>query len=168
MNHSFERWFRDSKIIDANGKPLIVYHGTSADFSVFGMGRGAIYFTQEPDIASEYAKHAPSHLDSAPNVMPAFISIKNPYVIDENKAKEFIDDDGEFDWTALDDELYAVMENGHDGAILYGVADFCGISVEGKRLEKTQTQFVVFHPKQIKSAIGNCGNFDRKSPDICK
>ena len=32
----FKKWFGDSKVVDENGKPLVVYHGTvAADFSTF-------------------------------------------------------------------------------------------------------------------------------------
>ena len=28
---AFKKWFRDSKVVDADGKPLVVYHGTSSE-----------------------------------------------------------------------------------------------------------------------------------------
>lgn len=31
----FMAWFGDSKVVDANGRPLVVYHGTGADFDTF-------------------------------------------------------------------------------------------------------------------------------------
>ena len=33
----FRRWFGDSKVVDEDGKPLVVYHGSDADFDVFDM-----------------------------------------------------------------------------------------------------------------------------------
>lgn len=30
---NFWKWFGDSKVVDADGKPLVVYHGTASDFS---------------------------------------------------------------------------------------------------------------------------------------
>jgi len=32
---AFKRWFGDSKVVDSNGNPIVVYHGTTADFSEF-------------------------------------------------------------------------------------------------------------------------------------
>jgi len=32
---NFKRWFGDSKIVDEEGKPLVVYHGTGADIKEF-------------------------------------------------------------------------------------------------------------------------------------
>lgn len=31
----FRRWFRDSKVVDADGEPMVVYEGTRTDFGVF-------------------------------------------------------------------------------------------------------------------------------------
>ncbi len=49
-----------SKIVDENGEPRVMYHGTGSDFTTFDMqdgslGRGA-YFTSNWDEAAEYAK----------------------------------------------------------------------------------------------------------------
>lgn len=38
---AFKRWFGDSKVVDAQGKPLVVYHGTSKRFSRVNMKKGA-------------------------------------------------------------------------------------------------------------------------------
>ena len=34
-NPNFKWWFADSKVVDDNGEPLVVYHGTNADFNIF-------------------------------------------------------------------------------------------------------------------------------------
>ena len=34
-NEAFARWFGASKIVDGNGKPLVVYHGAAREFEVF-------------------------------------------------------------------------------------------------------------------------------------
>jgi hypothetical protein len=61
---AFKRWFGDSKVVDADGKPLVVYHGTDADFGAFDLGRAgavgerfaeAAFFTSDPDVAGSYA-----------------------------------------------------------------------------------------------------------------
>ena len=31
----FKRWFGDSKVVDRDGEPLVVYHATDAEFTVF-------------------------------------------------------------------------------------------------------------------------------------
>ncbi len=37
---AFYRWFGNSKVVDDQGRPLVVYHGTSADFNTFDTGKG--------------------------------------------------------------------------------------------------------------------------------
>jgi hypothetical protein len=167
---NFKRWFENSKVVDGSGKPLVVYHGTGADFSNFGLGRGAIYFTDDSSVASVYADHAEvDGSESAPNVLAVYLRIKNPLVIDEAWAKENLDDeDGDRDWTILDNVVYNSVKTGHDGVILRSVEDFAGMDANGKRMIRPYDQFIVFSPRQIKSATGNNGNFDPNNPDITK
>lgn len=51
----FKKWFGDSKVVDANGKPLVVYHGTAGDFNAFNSIR-AIWASTTPELANEYAE----------------------------------------------------------------------------------------------------------------
>lgn len=61
----FPAWFQDSKVVDESGKPLVVFHGTGhGGFEQFDPGKQdpealygpGFYFTQDPEIASSYAK----------------------------------------------------------------------------------------------------------------
>lgn len=65
----FKRWFGDSKVVDANGKPLVVYHGTNRSFDAFsekelGVMTGAnsakegFFFTDDATTAGQYANWA--------------------------------------------------------------------------------------------------------------
>jgi hypothetical protein len=164
---AFNAWFSGSKVVNERFEPLVVFHGTGADFARFGLGRGAIYFTSDPAVASEYACQADvDDGDPAPCVMPVYLSIKNPLTIDEAWAQENLDFDGDRDWTILDNVLYEAADAGHDGVILRGVVDYAGMDANGKRLEKAYDQFIAFRSSQIKSAIGNRGTFCPDSPDI--
>ena len=57
----FRRWFGDSKVVDENGEPLVVYHGTTHHITSFAEDRGNIenhlgiahYFTDSADDAVE-------------------------------------------------------------------------------------------------------------------
>lgn len=166
---AFANWFGDSKVVNDKGEPLVVYHGTAADFSAFGTGRGAIYFTDDASIASVYGVSALEEADedeAAANVIPAYLSIQNPLVIDEAWANENLDFDGDRDWTALDNALYDAAEAGYDGAILKGVNDYAGLDKNGQRIERPYNQYIVFRSEQIKSAIGNRGTFDPANANI--
>lgn len=79
---AFRRWFGNSKVVDADGQPLVVYHGTGGDFDVFSTnGRGKTYdtgafFTSNPLVADTYAT------GDAPNVMPVYLSLQSPVIVD--------------------------------------------------------------------------------------
>lgn len=64
----FKRWFGDSKAVDEDGQPRVVYHGTAVDFDTFDPGRSgtravsdggdfgqASYFADRPATAHTYA-----------------------------------------------------------------------------------------------------------------
>lgn len=57
-NPNFQRWFRGSKVVGDDGKPLVLYHGTVKDFEAFRLGHpksyvgAGIYFTDNPEDAS--------------------------------------------------------------------------------------------------------------------
>lgn len=65
---AFKKWFGDSKVVDENGEPLVVYHGTTADFESFDSGKAnpesdlgaGVYFTNTPeDVSENYAGFGP-------------------------------------------------------------------------------------------------------------
>lgn len=78
---NFWAWFKGSKVVDANRRPMVMYHGTGADFAKFGYeyadvgnsqyGMG-FYFTNVPSTASGYAQ------GDTPNVMPVYLRILKP------------------------------------------------------------------------------------------
>lgn len=127
----FNKWFGNSKVVDENGKPLVVYHGTKADFDTFrpskdgALGQG-IYFASSEEYAQGVGK----------NVMPVYLSIKNPYIADgpiTGKAEEFTN---------------KLKKQGYDGVV-----------------NPSNGFYVVFNPTQIKS-VYNRGTFDTESPNI--
>ena len=76
---AFKRWFGDSKVVDAEGKPLVVYHGTGAKFDTFVKSDGGtfgdgIYLTSSKEAAQEYA----DTIGRDSTVMELYVSIKNP------------------------------------------------------------------------------------------
>ena len=171
---AFKNWFGDwehdpenaSKVVDKNGEPLVVYHGTYGDFTVFDKakigsatdygiwGRG-FYFTNMENTPYGNKKLA------------LFLNIRNPFIFNDYKSAEEIGDylniwDGNFH----EDDRFGIFrpyatgaaqiadsaqERGHDGLI----------AVLGK-----WTEYIAFEPNQIKSSTDNRGTFDPKNPDI--
>jgi hypothetical protein len=69
---AFKAWFGDSKAADASGKPLVVYHGTGADFDAFSLDKagsntgaasaqGTFFFSESAETANDYAYLARSN-----------------------------------------------------------------------------------------------------------
>ena len=122
----FKKWFGDSKIVNSDGKPLVVYHGTKASFNEFdslkvgtasdqGWYGSGFYFTPDPEVASDvYAKRVGDGTDGA-NVMPVYLSIKNPYDWrSENSIGLFQNNAG-----ASLEKRAELEERGFDGVVVY-------------------------------------------------
>ena len=65
-NANFKKWFGNSKVVDKNNNPLIVYHGSNNKFNKFsyenlgiqGRSEGVgFYFTDNKQIADSYGKY---------------------------------------------------------------------------------------------------------------
>jgi hypothetical protein len=87
-SNEFDTWFKGSKVVDKNGAPLMVFHGTPHSFHDFDdnkLGTGndmygaGIYFAGDPDAAGGYTG---GENDSG-NVRPSFLSIKKPLIVDD-------------------------------------------------------------------------------------
>lgn len=96
---NFWKWFGKSKVVDEQGRPMVMYHGTSQDFARFAYeyadkGNGAygmgFYFTNMPHTASGYAG------GDYPNVIPTYLNIKKPMpsdytrTLNRNKVQAFL------------------------------------------------------------------------------
>jgi hypothetical protein len=139
----FKRWFGSSKVVDDSGKPRVVYHGTgNAGFSVFN---NLSWFADSQDIASGYSKQIPAGKTEAENqaVYPVYIAIKNPKRVD---------------FFALRDDVEKWLSPN---------SKYDGIIIDRSMVPNSRGNFyVVKSPTQIKSAIGNNGNYDPAEPRI--
>lgn len=98
---NFWRWFGDSEVVDEQGRPLVVYHGTAADFAEFGAdfmysGEGAsqsgsgFYFTTNMDSSSAYSLMAHEKSNKTGGmVMPVYLALNNPMSIDFMQGEVF-------------------------------------------------------------------------------
>ncbi len=166
----FKRWFGDwqkhpknaSKIVNADGTPKVMYHGTSAengDFYVFdagkaskkgglglkALGKGNYFTAKQLDGTERYGSR----------VIAAYLNIKRPFVYDggssimEQAAQEFgIDTEG----MTYDDLQQEMRDRKYDGVIQYDSNGDVALAV-------------AFDSNQIKS-VDNIGTFDGENPDI--
>lgn len=206
---AFEKWFGKSKVVDANGKPLRVLHGTNASFDVFDIkhtlngnhenGIG-IYFTNNPSWSNGYTG------GEGGSTMPVYLKIqkpiyykKQPQITRTQIAKlmfragnrhvaSFLNDNFDVPYIGLQKakseyiEMYegldilpasfGIYNDLYDGGkypemfaeIFKDVTGYDGVIVE----RPEGTNYVVFLPTQIKSAVGNAGTFKPRTADITK
>lgn len=141
---AFANFFDGSKIVDAQGQPLVVYHGTGADFTSFKAG--PTYFSPRMDY---------SYVSNSDVIMPVYLNIQNPYRPASQQEIETI--------RSNPDRYEELKAQGYDGMVWSMPENIMkGASGWGNDLP----QIVAFYPNQVKSAIGNAGTFDRASSDI--
>lgn len=164
---AFKKWFKNSKVVDENGKPLVVYHGTKqGDFSSFDKskigaqtdygyrGRG-FYFTPQQELAAMYSRDW-QKFKQVPNengrVMPVYLSVQNPYIIKSKDAHNML---SKFESESFTRKL---QEQGYDGVFVE--MDDLVKSYDGELQE-----IIVFEPTQIKS-VYNRGTFDENNANV--
>jgi hypothetical protein len=164
QTEAFKKWFGNSKVVDESGDPLVVYHGTASDFTEFRRTRSgefgpAIYTT---DSAREAGEYGVGQQQPGVNIMPVYVSIKNPY---NKSVDEFWQEFGRDDGDAA--AVARAQAAGYDGVISKR-PDVYYDSVTRKFVDRgnTLTHYIAFSPSQIKSATGNIGAFDITKPDI--
>lgn len=155
---NFWAWFGDSKVVDADGRPLVVYHGTGAEFEAFDPEMGAwnyardegkFFFTSEEGVAERYSSSEPmgNQGEWEPRIVAAYVAVSNPWT---EKAS------GEPDqfWDELPDYIVGGMVENNDGAIVSSA-------------QSSHQMVVAFEPTQIKS-VDNVGSFDPADPRILR
>jgi hypothetical protein len=187
---AFKRWFGDSKVVDAQGKPLVVYHGTDKDFTTFdaekpktsGAMHGKGFYFADAAQASSYAD-APS---GGGLVMPVYLKMERPFIgkltakdiallrkeTPEFDAayKKFVAEEGTDEYTPSIERL-GVLSGNRNEFIQKALraAGYDGRIVTDEPSAPwtdPDTEYVVFEPTQIKSATGNRGTYDPTSPNI--
>ena len=163
---NFLNWFGDwindpdnaSKVLDDNGEPLVVYHGSKHfGFSEFDTTNGA-WFSDSLDTSDTY---------DTSGSYSVFLNIRNPLIVDY-EGKGSLDDGNEPPAHWLENS------RAHDGVICLNIkdrGDYLGGYAEQDE-NGFYTDFYednvygVKNPEQIKSATANNGNFDTNDAEI--
>ena len=149
QQNNFWKWFGNSKVVDKNGDPLVVYHGSQSEFSEFD---GDSYFTDDYMNADGYA--------GGEYVYEVYLSIKNPLVIDANGKKW---DDIETPYgTSTGEVVGNVDRKKYDGVIFNNIKDNW---IDDVDYQDPSIVYVTFSSNQIKS-IENDGTWDVADNDI--
>ena len=176
----FKRWFGNSKVVNEDGSPKVVYHASKVknvnefnkryktDLSSMGFHFGteaqASFRTSQYDFDS-----------NTPTMGEYYLSIKNP--LEVSHMASFAPDhlaDHMMDLGLLTEEKYEQLQNKHDyqtlplGEELVKIlkkSGYDGLIYENER-EGEGKSYVPFEPNQIKSATGNTGAFNPEEADI--
>ncbi len=153
---SFKAWFGDwendtqnaSKVLDENGEPLVVWHGSQETWDTFDMNEArqnsdivGAYFTSDREGAEEYGYGA--------YMRKFFLSIKNPapyddaYTVFNSYVKEN---------NAGAKARAQLLSEGYDGVIY--------------KEEGEYDEYIVLNPNGLKSADRNNGEFSTESDSI--
>lgn len=169
----FKRFFGDwqnnpegaSKVVNTDGTPRVVYHGSNQEFSIFDLkmsgknfgetSQGFFFFTNKksayPNSASDYAENA-SKKEGKPTIYECYLSIKKPLRLD---SKGYYDTISYFDSNY--DKIY----------MQYFWSDCDGVIIENSdKSADDGVLYLVDDSTQVKSATDNIGTFDKDNPDI--
>lgn len=171
---AFQQWFGDSKVVNEDGSPQVMYHGTPMGFTTFntanrladGTARNplgdniGVFFTDDRADAADFAKrNSPSN---APvNVHDVYLSVKNPMVFE---------DQAEFRSYLRKNSRDDIEKAGHDGVMINDAYEedraYEFEPDSDEYLNGPKTRWVIaFSPEQVKSASRNSGAFDPTNPD---
>lgn len=73
---AFKKWFGNSKVVDANGDPKVLYHGTASDISEF---KGMVWGSENADLANDYAFLRGQETEAGEVIMPLYMSAQAPF-----------------------------------------------------------------------------------------
>lgn len=155
---NFWRWFGDSKAIDEEGQPLVLYHGTDEEFDTFAKSDvvDAFFFTDKRKVARRFTTKEDVY-EFIPGTKIA-IGVTNKGVMPVYlKMEDVAEYDGEMigagegrDW-----RIAADKSSGKDGVIITDADTGAG----------TANEYIVFEPTQIKS-VDNRGTYSDKTGNI--
>lgn len=143
----FKAWFGKSAVVESNGEPLIVYHGTWETFDTFSKDRAkqrgepGFWFIDNEEYAADYG-----------DVMSVYLKIERPY---RTSGEEWS--------SASAPSIETIRDQGFDGIV---IEDFNAGNEEDTVFDSSGTAYLVFEPAQIKSATDNSGAFDPSNPSI--
>lgn len=158
LNDNFWKWFGDSKVVDSNGNPLVVYHGSTTKFDVFDpeghentwdaeYPDGTIFFTDDLSRAKLYGGIIyPVYLSC--DTLKTFVTKPQPNG-QWTSAEQFLDNSSK-PW-----EYY--YDHGID----------CIKVTANSPMTGKYSVYAIFSPTQIKS-IDNKGTWNPNDPNIYK
>jgi GNAT superfamily N-acetyltransferase len=164
-----KRWFGKSKVVDAKGQPLVVYHGSFNRWvPSFDMGRegtgstrpskmGAIWFTSERNTAEYYTNPSEDFLEADPDSVHVYGREPELYASVTTKM-EFMgdpddyDDDGEYEATDLFQVGPYPTRTALDKAVRHEIQEY-NKNVESQRPQEYQEHVVAAYLRILNPLI---------------
>lgn len=168
----FKDWFGDwendpanaSKVVDENGEPLVVWHGSKISNKITTFRNIPTYFADRYT-AFSYTPFMDVE-DETEYMYPTFLNIRNPKQVD-GKGAYWNDING----MSTDDIVKSINEE--DGAIIKNIKDYSDftpgnpdLSLDLLEEAPLHTDYVTTNPNQIKSATNNNGQFSSSNDNI--
>jgi len=169
---AFKAWFGDwekdpqhsSKVVDASGKPLPVYHSGDNKFNEFDINKAkqgfhgkGFYFSKE-------------NLEYGENVYKCYLNIRKPFNINDDfsvsEIKSILKDKYHNIEGFIKEESEGSYNGKVGGYIFYSFAGNDLIKEAGYDGIFHHNIYVAFNPQQIKLADGSNTTFDASNPDI--
>jgi hypothetical protein len=165
----FKQWFGDSKVVDEDGNPMVVYHATKNNFFAFDpkkltkntkhpTAKLGFFAAVNPESTDDFVTVpygiGKGTYEAGANIMPLYASIKNPVTIPsgqfvlqsmalQNMKKKDAD-------KFINDFIQSLRDEGHDGILI--TADKTGRGLAGGK-EFSSDNWVALDPNQFKSAF---------------
>lgn len=174
---SFKDWFRNSKVVDDDENPLIVYHGSERKFDSFDTSKlGKNYSDEASKTGFFFAKTKEEAEHFGSNVGSFYLSSSRIMTVDADVQTEFVDewlseleesDPEEYDFQ-INTKQYQTSGEINKGVEL-AIVEAKRQMYDGVKIvdENGEDWFVVFDPKKIKSA-DNQGTFDKNTSNLYK
>ena len=164
LNDNFWKWFGNSKVVDENGNPLVVYHGTRSQFNEFDRkyAKRGFFFTtkkRKNSVAGYYAYYN----DDKGSILPCYIKLENPLIVHRPNGNE--DDIARANGTLSNYDGIIVLYDDKDD---WEFSDYDYIEKKRKPLTIKNgevIEYIVFDPNNIKS-VNNNGNWSTTSNNI--
>ena len=190
--YEFKAWFGDwqndpanaSKVVDENGEPLVVFHGTKKGNIIdqfYKRGNAGIHFGTKKS-AIERREQTDFEFEAEYNLIPVFLSIKNPIKTnkDFNWEWEGMEDNNDENFNLEEDTENDLFESymhqkGYNIYAKNGLKSLeellsenaiDGVFYKNKIEDKGSISYVVTESNQIKLADGTNTTFDSNNPDI--
>ena len=202
---AFKEWFGDwendpdnaSKVVNPEtGEPLVVYHGTSSEFTVFEHGnQGFDPIESDGYFFTDNYEAAETYIENGGVVMEAFLNARNPFSLNDKNDVGLINDaieEGELadEVHGVSPPIFNVSSNAWDDIVqeaesysksMRELPNYMLNSVlnwvhedgrdavlmrDASRDVSEYQAFAVFSPNQIKSATDNSGAFSADDDSI--